>query len=257
MKYNRKLKTLDNKTDQTITSTINKEGQKMKVHSKTKTGMEVILTINNFNSPVAEITHPKLGKLSGVASWGSGDGHTGIMFRPCHNGKQLKILLTIPKSDFDTIKKESLRISDKKKEANERAQREKALAECPTGHTIATCNWSNGDLCTAEYETADGTKILASDLLESHHGWYYLPSETATIEKEKSEAKVAEKTKMEEIEAKRVDLLFASAKETGKKQVIRTIAVECNNHHEECETDILTTWAMPSGKITETRTHTW
>src|SRR3990167_5324505 len=44
-----------------------------------------------------------------------------------------------------------------------------ARAACPAGYVLARQNWSNGDLCAAEYGTEDGVKVLASDLLDSHH----------------------------------------------------------------------------------------
>jgi hypothetical protein len=64
------------------------------------------------------------------------------------------------------------------------------------------------------------------------------------------EAKKAEKVDKEKV-------IFETAKKTGEKQVIESYSVECNDPHEECDIDIITTYAMPDGTKKTVRNHTW
>ena len=71
-----------------------------------------------------------------------------------------------------------------------------------------------------------------------------------------SPIKKAEQEK-EEAEKARIAAIFETAKETGKKQVLKSWMEECNDPKEECSTDSVTLWAMPDGSKKTTRTHTW
>lgn len=61
----------------------------------------------------------------------------------------------------------------------------------------------------------------------------------------------------EETEKARIAGIFAVAKETGKRQVLKSWMEDCNDPREECSTDSVTLWAMPDGTTKTTRTHTW
>lgn len=50
---------------------------------------------------------------------------------------------------------------------------------------------------------------------------------------------------------------FAEAAQTGEKVRIRSYALPCSDPTEECEIDVITVWALPDGRIEETRQHTW
>lgn len=56
---------------------------------------------------------------------------------------------------------------------------------------------------------------------------------------------------------KKLDVIFAKAKETGQKQLINQWVEDCNDPKEECNIDICCKWAMPDGTITYTRNHAW
>lgn len=50
------------------------------------------------------------------------------------------------------------------------------ITACPSNMAPCTQIWNNGDLCSAEYRTMDGGKILGSDLIKNQGmGIYYLP----------------------------------------------------------------------------------
>ena len=51
--------------------------------------------------------------------------------------------------------------------------------------------------------------------------------------------------------------IFEIAKETGEKQYLYSYSVDCTDRHEECNTDIVTVWAMPDGTRKQTQVHTW
>lgn len=50
---------------------------------------------------------------------------------------------------------------------------------------------------------------------------------------------------------------FDEARTTGKPVMLKQYTTDCNDHREECSTDIITVWAMPDGSTKEKRTHTW
>jgi len=68
-------------------------------------------------------------------------------------------------------------------------------------------------------------------------------------EKKQAERKAAKEAKETPI--------FQKAKETGEPQIIESYPVECNDPREECDTDIVTIYAMPDGTTKRTQNHTW
>ena len=66
----------------------------------------------------------------------------------------------------------------------------------------------------------------------------------------------AQEIKRAEKEDKR-QTVFATAKETNEKQLLRQWSENCNNHREECSMDMVYEWAMPDGTTKITRQHTW
>ncbi len=84
-------------------------------------------------------------------------------------------------------------------------------------------------------------------------GKEFFYTELVNLQKEKIETKLKK-----EIDKKmNIENIFKQAKETGKKVEIEHFAVDCNDPHEDCSTDIITVWAMPDGTKTESRNHTW
>jgi len=67
-----------------------------------------------------------------------------------------------------------------------------AIAACPTDHeTVTTRKWGNGDLMSACYVAADGTEIIASDLLDDHGcGVWYIPAADMAKARETKAAEV-------------------------------------------------------------------
>ncbi len=131
------------------------------------------------------------------------------------------------------------------------------LAMCPKDCTIARCLWSNGDLCSAEYQDERGTKALAADLLDHHREWYFVPKERFETARKQEQEKRAKQKAAQEAEEKRVAAIFAKARETGEKQELHRFPIDCTDPGEECNVDIVTVWAMPDGSKSETKYHTW
>ena len=162
--------------------------------------------------------------------------------------------LVLPDATRDSVENaikevKLLKKLEKEKEEQEvKTRKEKAIAECPAGYVIAKQNWSNGDLCSAEYETEDGIKILASDLLENHHGYYYIKSDKAEIEITKAKEKIekSEKEKAEKIQQE--NDIRETAKITGQKQILKTyMTQECTRKNHDCSFDAVTEYIMPDG----------
>lgn len=90
---------------------------------------------------------------------------------------------------------------------------------------------------------------------------YLIDEKTATAltlisnEKTKNENAAFESEKIEKEKNKAA--VYASAKESGKPQVLQIYTVECDDPREECSTDIITVYAMPDGTEKTERKHTW
>jgi len=235
----------------------------MKIETTTKTGVKVELDYDgkgSISSCHVLAHHPKVGKIEGRGSWKTLNGDEGVVLNTMIGKKRANVCMTIPKADYLPIEKAIEEAKQAEKETELKIiedNKRLALEECPAGFTIAQANWQSGDSCMGEYETEKGIKVLASDLLENHHGWYFIPVEL--VEEKVSEIKKANEKKIaaEKAANKRVTGVFEKAEETGKKQVLNTFQIDCTDHREECNMDIVTVWAMPDGTKTETKVHTW
>lgn len=232
----------------------------MKTETTTKSGNKITLEINQVGKIVCTMYHPQYGEISGVGEWGKLKGREGVVVNTYVRKRWNNLLFEIERDVFTPFEIERDKIEADKKEAEKLRDeliRSEAIKMCPKGHVIARCLWSNGDLMSAEYQDENGTKALSHDSLESHFGWYFIPSEL--FEKAKADEKAKHEKRMAEkkAEQKRIDDIFDTAKNTGKKQVLRTFDIECQDPREECSVDIVTVWAMPDGSKTKTVNHTW
>ena len=146
-------------------------------------------------------------------------------------------------------------------------------AQIPAGH-IEVVAKQTGDLDgdpIMQY-TADGVVVSWHDV--EHIGWAsairpgamgsFASIQICSISKARLDqikadkvAAEAKKAADEKAETDRVDAIFATAKETGKKQYINHYMADCNDPREECSTDVVTVYAMPDGTTKTERQHTW
>jgi hypothetical protein len=112
-------------------------------------------------------------------------------------------------------------------------------------------NWQKIKLGENSTSNPDGSYTISHDTLMM---LYSEISEKLQAEKEKYDKIKAENQANKE--AKQAEI-FELAKNTGQKQVLSTQMVDCNDPHEECSTDVITTYAMPDGTRSEVRNHTW
>lgn len=132
-----------------------------------------------------------------------------------------------------------------------------AKAACPSDCVPCRRNWSNGDLCSAEYQAEDGTKLLASDLLETHGGWYYLPVDEVESAREKTRAQAAAVAAKKAARDAHEAGCLARARETGVDVVIETWTEDCAGPRSvECSTDVVARIAQPDGSVRVKRSHT-
>ena len=68
---------------------------------------------------------------------------------------------------------------------------------------------------------------------------------------------IQEENKKDQEENDRINNLFELAKQTGKMQVIDKWMENCNDPKEECNTDLVTVYAMPNGVKKVVKNHTW
>ena len=238
--------------------------KKLEINTKTKNGIPVNIKFADGENNLAIkaiAQHPQIGEISGSGDWGKTQGQEGfIITRVKIKGKYTNACFAIPKEDYAPISKEL----DRRKAARKAAEKEldtenkkKALTECPDNCELTRCLWTNGDLMSGEYQAEDGTKVIGPDMLENHHGWYFITKESIEEERKELERKENKKIANEKQETVRAEKIFMAAKETGKKQVLKSFSIECTDPQEECNTDIVTVWAMPDGSKTETKIHTW
>lgn len=229
----------------------------MKVETKTKKGDRVVLSIDG-EWVHAQLHSSKFGIIEGNGKWDGNLKTEGMFLRNVMvAGKKSTICLQIPKVDYETVMNAIEQEAEAKNAIRREQYKKEALEKCPQGYVIARCLWSNGDLCAAEYETEKGVRVIASDATENINGWYFIPVEIVVEADRQAKEKEQKEEEMAEKETARVSEIKALATKTGKKQELNRELVECNDKHFECSTDIITTWAMPNGSITTTRTHTY
>ena len=86
------------------------------------------------------------------------------------------------------------------------------------------------------------------------HAWYWLPkAEAERILRAREEAERAR----EEAARREREGALQRAKETGEPVVIRQMTAPCSDPHEECNMDLIQEVALPDGRITTRRIHTW
>ena len=98
--------------------------------------------------------------------------------------------------------------------------------------------------------------IVDNELIEAL-GTEFNYSQVVEYVTPKKEVKEVEQRIEQQKETERIENIITTAKATGERQVLKQYTVDCNDPHEECNTDIVTVWVMPDGGQTKTRQHTW
>lgn len=210
-----------------------------------------------------ELTHPKAGKIAFVSrKWSvAATGEQGIEGSASVGGKYQTVRVTVPREAFDTVLAEANILAEIERNAAEvskACQKARVQAACPPGYEIARQNWSNGDLCSAEYTTADGIKVVwADNQTNQGGGWYYIPTAEADKARAESAHKAEEKAAATQAEAEHLATITAEAAATGKDVLLRQWAEDCTDPEEECDVDRCYRWVRPNGTQYTTRNHTW
>lgn len=225
----------------------------------TKSGTKVTLTIDP-KKVVADLSHPKAGRVNFAVSYGTHNGQSGLIGHWYNNRRYTVVVLTCDEQTWKDILETQKTVREEAESEKARDQAERLAAAksvCPAGHEIATRLWANGDLCSAQYETQDGVQVLASDLMDHHCGFYFLPA--ALVEEKRSKDRKAWQELESQTAAEREaeEAAFARAKETGKPVFLRETTAPCDDSSEECSIDIITVFAMPDGSTKTERHHTW
>ena len=194
--------------------------QEITIETKTSTGVEVSLSLPvNKNRCHVSTVLPTIGKINAPAEWSQYQGQSGLLISGYRQGKKsINILLTVSEVDYAPIKAELDRRKKTKLENERRAEaekHEKALAECPDDCVIARNLWKNGDLCSGEYQTEDGIRVLDSDLLENHYGWYFI--RRSVVEQKRSEIA---KQKEEKIKKQQELKLIQAANDERRQKIL-------------------------------------
>jgi hypothetical protein len=161
-----------------------------------------------------------------------------------------------------------LEAEEARKIAEEKVAKEAQIASIKNGDVKIKPWYHDGEylsgysICGLEAELLKELKLV-----KDVSGWGYLVDDDLikTCGKEFTYAQAAEfaKPKLEAMAAKKaakeaaLAAKFEEAKRTGKSIEITHWAADCNDPEEDCNTDIVTEWAMPDGSIKTTRQHTW
>jgi hypothetical protein len=242
----------------------------MQFTTKTASGIDVRIETNGHDycgMAVAELrlflTHPQEGDVEMISNrYASKDGKSGALGHAFLGPKRKylpSLLLTIPREDFDRAlaaaeiqAKEA--VARKKRE--DKARDDATKATCPAGSVPCRQKWSNGDLMSACYVAEDGTEVLASDLLENHRGWYWIPADRIAEARAKADAERAAKDERREAARRKRAAIFDQAKATGLPVLLDRYTEDCDGSAVDCSTDVVCEYAQPDGSVTSTRSHT-
>ena len=136
----------------------------------------------------------------------------------------------------------------KRRDAEQKAERE---AKEKATVTFLVTGWESHEVSVdTRYDIDEQLRNIAE---------YYSNDMTFESAKEAYERAIGKEVEKIENEAKvenEKEAVFAKAKATGKKQVLRRYMDECDGTAYECSYDAVTVYAMPDGSTAKTRTHT-
>lgn len=136
----------------------------------------------------------------------------------------------------------------KKREAEKKAERE---AKEKATVTFIVVGWES-------HEVSIDTRYDIDEQLRKIAEYYSddMTFESAKQAYERAIGKEAEKAEKKAKAESEKEAVFAKAKATGEKQVLREYTDNCDGTAYECSSDIVTVYAMPDGSTTQTRIHT-
>ncbi|MDY6835513.1 MAG: hypothetical protein SVY53_12010 [Chloroflexota bacterium] len=215
------------------------------IKTRTSKGVEVELEGISRNSVMCVFEHDGK-KVRYQGTWQTVRDQAGI-YNPSvlvSANKKVMVLLMVPKEAYDQAISEYL-------EEKERAKMESyqnAKNNCPDGYEPCSRNWANGDLWSAEYETIDGIKVLASDQIEPVDGWYLVPVSEIQNAKERQQARQSREEDERTAFENQLKAAYEKAKETNTRVELRTwVTDECHQNLSDCSFDAATEWVYPDG----------
>lgn len=136
----------------------------------------------------------------------------------------------------------------KRQESEKKAERE---AKEKATVTFLVIGWESHEVSVdTRYDVDEQIRNIASYYSED------MTYESAKKAYEKAIEKEAEKIEQKAKAESEKEAIFATAKATGEKQVLRKYMDECDGTAYECSYDAVTVYAMPDGSTAQTRTHT-
>jgi len=110
-----------------------------------------------------------------------------------------------------------------------------------------------------DIEDWDDFTIETKDILDTREMKRRIKDYTKERERKqrRENIKQARKQYKEKKEKQKKQKLIKKAKQTGKKQLLETYPIPCQDPHEECNIDTVRVYIDEKGNITETSHHTW
>lgn len=253
----------------------------MKVETKTKTGIDVTLRINGYDI-FADTNIPQLGGKISIMIDGWRSDKKAVMGKIWYTKEDVTVGLTIPEEDY---RKVEIVVNEKKAADVEKA---KSLSIIGLKYEIGCDNPSNYSLIyedndllfqamTERYKIDE--KLIAelkkmdlnafgkrygAERIEATfttYGGYSFNTEQFEIIRSEMKKAIERKNKIIEEEKVRMEKkkteIFDKAAKTGERQILCRWTDDCNDPWEECDTDIMITYAMADGSEVTERNHTW
>jgi len=253
---------------------VNENRKEEKMKTKTKTGLKVELKAVKGQIR-ATFDHPKVGHLSLPVTWGTYKGNEGLIGMTRINGKETRVVLTIPKPDWDSFKS-GLR----ERVTNAPIIGVTYIMGCDTSDTYSI-KYGGIDDIPHKYvwEREEKEVNLLKEFLRhppeeiflhaekipttfaSYGGWKWEGNAlTDLLEALRvyQENEAWKKLQAQAEKENRLKDLLRKAKETGEPQIISRQIADCQNPAEtgyECSFDEVVKLAMPDGTIKTISNH--
>jgi len=169
------------------------------------------------------------------------------------NKKKLKKVKKSEKVLDNTYSNDYISSRKRENKAKEKIMNEKRIKELNKKHNFSLVT-KNGE--PSFKINIDGDKVFSNPslLAEVKAG---KPEIIAYLQEQEIAEDQRIKREVAEEMAEKEAPFFAEAKKTNEKQVIEKYTIPCRDHREECNTDIVTIYAMPDGSKKTTCVHTW
>ena len=223
------------------------------METKTKKGLKV--DIAKHEEEVQATFFLKGTQIKIFGEWGCVDEKEGLVGTGIYNRNIIRVLLEIPRQDYDVIANE-IQSEKEKKEKERMAEKEEYLqdkkkicfaqkeGEYYSGYTCYGIEKEILEELNIGHDLDSwGYTFVAKEIEKLGTEFFY-----STAKKFYNENQEKIQLQLETKEKQKKELI-QKAKDTREKQILEQWTEDCNNRHEECNCDIVMRIVMPIGEI--------